>query len=68
VLLAGVTGCSEKSRPAPDGSYDSERASTALVAALDAWKKSDVKSLTKRNPPIRFVDDDLLAGFRLSDY
>ena len=41
---------------------------SALVAALDAWKKGEAKSLTKRKPPIRFVDDDLLAGLRLSDY
>jgi len=68
VVLAVVTGCSEQSRPAADGSYDSEQAGTALVTALDAWKKGDVKSLTKRNPPIRFDDDDMLAGLRLSDY
>jgi hypothetical protein len=68
ILLAVVAGCLGKSGPASDGSYDSEQASSALVAALDAWKKGDVKSLTKRNPPIRFVDDDLLAGLRLSDY
>jgi hypothetical protein len=68
VLLAVVSGCSGPSRPAPEAPYDSEQAKTALIAALDAWKKGEAKSLTKRDPPIRFVDDDLLAGLRLSDY
>jgi hypothetical protein len=68
VLLAVVTGCSGSSRPPAEVPYDSEKARTVLVAALDAWKKGDAKSLTKRNPPIRFVNDDLLAGLRLSDY
>jgi hypothetical protein len=67
-MLAVVAGCSGPSAPTPEVSHDPEQASAALVAALDAWKKGDVKSLTKRNPPIRFVDDDLLAGMRLSDY
>jgi hypothetical protein len=68
VLLAVVTGCSGSSRPASEAPYDSEQARAALIAALDAWKKGEAKSLTKRNPPIRFADDDLLAGLRLSDY
>jgi hypothetical protein len=68
VLLAALAGCSGSSRPQSEVPYDSEKARTALVAALDAWKKGEVKSLTKRTPPIRFVDDDLLAGLRLSDY
>ena len=68
VLLAVLTGCSGSSRPASEAPYDSEKARTALVAALDAWKKGEAKSLAKRMPPIRFVDDDLLAGLRLSDY
>jgi hypothetical protein len=68
VLLAALTGCSGSSQPSPEAPYDAEKARTALVAALDAWKKGEAKSLMKRNPPIRFVDDDLLAGLRLSDY
>ena len=39
-----------------------------LAALIPTWKNGHVKSLTKRNPPIRFVDDDLLAGLRLSEY
>jgi hypothetical protein len=44
--------------------YDPEQAK----AALDAWKKGEAKALPRRHPPIRFVDDDLVAGMRLSDY
>jgi hypothetical protein len=68
ILLAVVAGCSGSSQPSSAAPYDCEKANAALVAALDAWKKGEAKSLTKRNPPIRFVDDDLLAGLRLSDY
>ena len=38
------------------------------MTALDAWKKGEARALGKRNPPIRFNDDDFLAGLRLSDY
>jgi hypothetical protein len=68
VVLFVTAGCSGRSEPAVEPRYDAEQARTALIAALDAWKKGEAKSLSKRNPPIRFVDDDLLAGLRLSDY
>jgi hypothetical protein len=68
VLLFVTAGCSGRGEPPVETRYDPEQARTALIAALDAWKKGEGKSLSKRNPPIRFVDDDLLAGLRLSDY
>jgi hypothetical protein len=68
LLLAAVVGCSGCSQTPPDAPHNSEEARTALIAALDAWKKGEAKSLPKRNPPIRFVDDDLLSGLRLSEY
>jgi hypothetical protein len=68
VLLAVVLGCSGCSQPAAEAPYDSDGARTALIAALDAWKKGEAKSLAKRNPPIRFVDDDLISGHKLSEY
>jgi len=67
-LLAVIVGCSGCSRTAAEAPFDSEEARTALIAALDAWKKGEAKSLAKRNPPIRFWDDDLLSGLRLSEY
>ena len=68
VLLAVTAGCSGGPGAAADASFDSEKARTALLTALDAWKKGEAKSLAKRQPPIRFEDDDLLSGYRLSEY
>ncbi len=71
MLLAVLTvtaGCSRATEPAAQRGYDSERARSALIAALDAWKKGEARTLARRNPPIHFVDEDCTAGFRLSDY
>ncbi len=68
IVLAVIVSCTGCSQPASEAPYDSEEARTALIAALDAWKKGEAKSLPKRNPPIRFVDDDLISGLRLSEY
>ena len=68
LLLGIVTGCSGASRTTPDIPFDSDKARSALVAALDAWKKGEAKSLSKRKPAIRFEDDDLLTGLRLAEY
>ena len=43
-------------------------AHAARAKPLDAWKAGDAKSLAHRVPPIRFADDDLVTGMRLSDY
>jgi hypothetical protein len=67
-LLIVAAGCSGGAGPAVESRYDSEQAKAALVTALDAWKKGEARSLSRRNPPIRFVDDDLAAGLQLSDY
>lgn len=66
ILVIAACGCGRRVAPPPD--HDSEKAHAAIVAALDAWKKGDAHSLPQRTPPIRFVDDDLLAGLRLADY
>jgi hypothetical protein len=67
-FLIAAAGCSGGAEPAVGSRYDPEQAKAALVAALDAWKKGEARALARRNPPIRFVDDDLAAGMRLSDY
>jgi hypothetical protein len=67
-LLIVAAGCWGGVDPAARSRYDPEQARAALVAALDAWKKGEARSLPRRNPPIRFVDDDLVQGLRLSDY
>jgi hypothetical protein len=67
-LLVVTAGCSTGAEPADLPRYDPSQARAALVAALDAWKKGEAKALPRRNPPIRFVDDDFATGLRLSDY
>jgi hypothetical protein len=63
-VLTLIAGCAR----APELGYDPDQARAALVTALDAWKKGEARSLAQRNPPIRFNDDDFMAGLRLSDY
>jgi len=67
-LLIVTAGCASGAGRTVEPGYDTGKARTALVAALDAWKKGEARTLTRRNPPIRFVDEDFVAGLRLSDY
>ena len=67
-LLLAASGCWRATAPEGASEHDSEKARSALIAALDAWKKGDARSLVKRTPPIRLADDDLNAGLLLSDY
>lgn len=64
-IFLAVVGCSTQS---PNQVEDSAHAKYILVTALDAWRAGKTKSLTTRNPPIRFVDDDQIAGTELVDY
>jgi hypothetical protein len=66
IITAGCSGGTEL--PTSESPYKPEQARTALVAALDAWKKCEARALPRRKPPIRFVDDDFVAGMRLSSY
>ncbi|MDR3638299.1 MAG: hypothetical protein P4L84_31135 [Isosphaeraceae bacterium] len=64
-----AVGCSRSvGPPTAQPPYESEKARAALIAALDSWKNGEGKSLAKRTPPIRFVDDDFATGLRLSEY
>jgi hypothetical protein len=67
-ILIVTAGCSRGTEPVEQPPYDSSLARTTLVSALDSWKKGDARTLVKRKPPIRFVDDDSIAGLRLVDY
>jgi len=67
-LLVGVllaAGCWSKPALPP---YNSQRAEEILVLALDAWKQGRVGALARRDPPVRFEDDDYRNGLRLTDY
>ncbi|MFO0950274.1 MAG: hypothetical protein U0835_03810 [Isosphaeraceae bacterium] len=67
LLAAAVAGCG--GGPAPAGPRpEPENARAALVAALDAWKRGEVAGLTKRRPPVRFVDVDQVEGLKLAEY
>jgi len=67
-LLLTVAGCAGAPELPAELRYDSGEARNALATALDAWKKGEARALARRNPPIRFLDDDFAAGLRLSDY
>jgi hypothetical protein len=66
-LVAVTSGCSG-SVTKVDEEYDAELARETLIAALDAWKAGNLQALVTLPSPIRFADDDLIAGFRLVDY
>jgi hypothetical protein len=61
-------GCSRGARDPAEPPQDEVRARTALVSALDAWKQGKGKDLSKQQPPIRFVDEDFAAGYRLVEF
>lgn len=63
VLLAA--GC--RSAP-PLPPYDSKQAEETVVVALEAWKQGRLGVLAKRNPPLRFDDEDCRNGLVLTDY
>lgn len=64
-LLGGCAGGGPGGPPAPT---DEEAARQLIVAALDAWKQGKAGELSRRAPPIRFVDEDRSAGMKLADY
>lgn len=66
VLLAAVLGGCSRSRVSND--YDSDAARQILISTLDAWENGQAAELGRRQPPIRFEDDDFMAGWRLVAY
>ncbi len=45
-----------------------EQSQRLLISVLDAWKTGQAHTLASQTPPIRFQDDDYMAGWRLADY
>lgn len=66
MFLPIAVGCIPNA--AAPASFDAQLARETLRTALEAWKQKQTRSLTTRQPPIRFVDDDLVAGCTLTDY
>jgi hypothetical protein len=67
-LLFVFAGCSGTAKQVAEVRHDSEQARVVLVAALDTWKRGEARALARRKPPIRFVDEDFMAGLRLTDF
>jgi hypothetical protein len=67
-ILVVVSGCSRGTESSVEVRHDPERARTALITALDAWKRGEAGKLARGNPAIRFVDEDFVAGRQLSGY
>jgi len=65
IIWALTGGCSN---PPSHPSATSAHAWEVLVTALEAWKEGQAGALSQREPPIRFVDDDLSEGAELTDY
>lgn len=65
VVLALAAGCTKTDS---SNQYDTGEARKTLVGALDAWKLGRAGQLMKRQPPIRFVDDDWQGGWQLVDF
>jgi hypothetical protein len=65
LVVACLFGCV----PAiPETDFDSSLAREVLDTALTAWREGKAKTLSKRNPTIRFVDEDWRAGYRLAKF
>jgi hypothetical protein len=66
IALCLILGCSQG---VPEWQADeSDRRLELLTISLEAWKAGSVAGLARRNPPIRFVDDDWAAGRQLMAY
>ena len=44
-----------------------EQSQRLLISVLDAWKTGQAHTLASQTPPIRFQDDDYMAGWRLAE-
>lgn len=66
ILLLLLSGCGQQWEK--NSEDDRELARETLIAALDAWQAGNAAALSKRDPPIRFSDDEQLAGLKLTDY
>jgi hypothetical protein len=67
LFLLVAVGCGWLSRPEWTDAEVGEAQQT-LIAALNAWKSGQVDELAKQSPPIRFQDDDFMAGWHLVDF
>ncbi len=45
-----------------------EQSQRVLISVLEAWKTGQAHTLSAQTPPIRFQDDDYMAGWQLVGY
>lgn len=64
--LCITSGCSHEQGLVDE--TDPDEALDILVTSLETWKRGETGTLSQRQPPIRFVDDDLAAGRKLDAY
>lgn len=71
LLILGCTGSgltdSSLARTT-DASAKPDAFKEALATSLEAWQAGKVRELRNRQPPIRFVDDDVVSGQQLLEY
>ncbi len=65
--VLAAAGCG-RSKTFDDPGYDSQRAVAALRTTLEAWQQGRVRELPRRDPAIRFVDEDYASGRRLARF
>ena len=65
VLFILLIGCSSDLQPTDE---DSTRARETVTTAVAAWQNETARDLIRIVPPIRFVDDDWVAGWKLIQY
>jgi len=68
IMIVSIAGCEWWRPVAPAVNYDGNRAKEVLLDALETWKQGKIGTLASRKPPVRFVDDDQVAGLALVDY
>lgn len=67
LLLSTIIGCNWFSSSKWTDA-EAREAQRILITALNAWKSGQVHELARQDPPIRFQDDDYLAGSHLDDF
>lgn len=67
-LLCIPFGCGHTASNNLAQNHDPQLALETLITALDAWKAGKLDTLKKQEKPIRFVDDDQRAGWKLVSF
>lgn len=61
-------GCGRTTSNNQAQTQDPQLARETLITALEAWKSGKLDTLKKQEKPIRFLDDDQRAGWKLVSF